>query len=135
MKTLLFILTILISSTSFAQEKKHRYTCNEDSIFVIVDKMPEFPGGEIALRKFISENIKYPEDLPIEEVNIGKIYVEFCVTKKGKIERAKIIRSVHPKLDLEALRVINKLPRWTPGMQHGQPVCVYYTIPISIRWE
>jgi protein TonB len=135
MKTVLFILTLLISSTSFAQGKKQRYTCNEDSIFVIVDKMPEFPGGELALRKFIAENIKYPEDLPIEEVNIGKIYVEFCVDKKGKVERAKIIRSVHPKLDLEALRVINKLPRWTPGMHKGQPVCVYYTIPINIRWE
>ncbi len=135
MKYLLIILSILISATSFAQSKKHRYTCHEDSIFVIVDKMPEFPGGEIALRKFISENIKYPKDLPMEEVNIGKIYVEFCVTKKGKIERTKIIRSVHPKLDLEALRVINKLPRWTPGIHKGKPVCVYYTIPINIRWE
>lgn len=135
MKLLLVSLILMFSISSFAQDKKHRYTCDEDSIFVIVDKMPEFPGGEIALRKFIAENIKYPEDLPIEEVNIGKIYVEFCVDKKGKVERVKVIRSVHPKLDLEAIRVIKKLPKWKPGEHLGQPVCVYYTIPINIRWQ
>jgi len=136
MKNILVILAIVISANSSAQSwKKTRYTCNNDSIFVIVDKMPEFPGGEIALRKFIAEHIKYPDDIPIEEANIGKIYIEFCVDKKGKVERTKIIRSVHPKLDLEALRVIKKLPRWIPGMHKGKPVCVYYTIPVSIRWK
>ncbi len=125
-----------VSANSFAQhhKKKNRYTCHQDSIFVIVDKMPEFPGGEMALRKFIAKHIKYP-DVPIEEANIGKIYVEFCVNKKGKVERTKVIRSVHPKLDLEAIRVIKRLPKWIPGMHEVKPVCVYYTIPISIRWK
>lgn len=136
MKYIVTIFLIIITLNSFGQShKRKKYTCHEDSIFVIVDKMPEFPGGEIALRKFISENMRYPDDIPVEEANIGKIYIEFCVTKTGKVERAKIIRSVHPKLDLEALRVINKLPKWTPGKHEGHPVCVYYTIPVNIRWQ
>ena len=136
MKTLFTIFAIIVCINSIAQkQKKIKYTCDEDSIYVIVDKMPEFPGGEIALRKFIDGHVKYPEDIPIEEANIGKIYIEFCVDKKGKVERTKVIRSVHPKLDLEAMRVIKKLPRWIPGEHKGRPVCVYYTIPISIRWK
>jgi protein TonB len=92
--------------------------------------MPEFPGGELALRKFIANAIKYP--VIAQENGIqGKVYVNFVVDKDGSITAAKIARGVDSSLDKEALRVVNSLPKWKPGMQRGKPVKVSYTVPIS----
>lgn len=125
---------ILFSSANGIAQQKGDYTCHKDSIFVIVDKMPAFPGGEMALRKYIHKHYK-PPYVPVEEVNIGKIYVEFCINKRGYVERTKVIRSIHPLFDKEAIRVINSLPRWQPGKHQGKPVCVYYRIPIKTNWK
>ncbi|MGV8136834.1 MAG: TonB family protein [Mangrovibacterium sp.] len=103
---------------------------NNDQVFFIVDDMPEFPGGEQALRKFIANAVVYPK--AAEERGIqGKVYVNFVVGKDGSITRAKIARGVDPSLDQEALRVIGTLPKWTPGRQKGIPVAISYTVPIS----
>lgn len=103
---------------------------NEEPIFYIVEEMPEFPGGELALRKFIAESIKYP--VIAQENGIqGKVYVNFVVGKDGRVSNAVVIRSVDPALDKEALRVINSLPRWKPGLQRGEPVRVSFSVPIS----
>ncbi|MEL7586740.1 MAG: energy transducer TonB [Prolixibacteraceae bacterium] len=102
----------------------------ESQVFFIVEDMPEFPGGELALRKFIANAIKYP--VIAQENGIqGKVYVNFVVDKDGSITNAKIARGVDPSLDKEALRVVNSLPKWKPGMQRGKPVKVSYTVPIS----
>lgn len=102
----------------------------ESQVFFIVEDMPEFPGGELALRKFIANAIKYP--VIAQENGIqGKVYVNFVVDKDGSITAAKIARGVDPSLDKEALRVVNSLPKWKPGMQRGKPVKVSYTVPIS----
>jgi len=102
----------------------------ESQVFFIVEDMPEFPGGELALRKFIANAIKYP--VIAQENGIqGKVYVNFVVDKDGSITNAKIARGVDPSLDKEALRVVNSLPKWEPGMQRGKPVKVSYTVPIS----
>jgi protein TonB len=102
----------------------------ESQVFFIVEDMPEFPGGELALRKFIANAIKYP--VIAQENGIqGKVYVNFVVDRDGSITNAKISRGVDPSLDKEALRVVNSLPKWKPGMQRGKPVKVSYTVPIS----
>jgi protein TonB len=99
-------------------------------VFFIVEKMPEFPGGDLALRKYIAANIHYPKDAQENGVQ-GKVYVNFIVTKTGAVGGAKIARGISPSLDAEALRVVNNLPKWTPGTQRGEPVNVQFTVPIN----
>ncbi|MFW6277092.1 MAG: energy transducer TonB [Prolixibacteraceae bacterium] len=102
----------------------------ESKVFFIVEDMPEFPGGEMALRKYIANAIKYP--VIAQENGIqGKVYVQFVVEKDGSIQDARIARGVDPSLDKEALRVVNTLPKWKPGQQRGKPVRVSYTVPIN----
>jgi protein TonB len=111
----------------YAQEEKEE---DEEQVFYIVEEMPEFPGGELALRKFIANAIKYP--VIAQENGIeGKVYVSFVVGKDGRVTNARIVRSVDSSLDKEALRVVNSLPVWKPGMQRGQPVRVAFSVPIS----
>jgi protein TonB len=99
-------------------------------VFFIVEDMPEFPGGDLALRKFIANAVKYP--VIAQENGIqGKVYVTFVVGKDGSVRDAKVARGVDPSLDKEALRVVNSLPKWKPGKQRGKPVNVSYTVPIN----
>lgn len=103
---------------------------DDTQVFFIVEDMPEFPGGELALRKFIANSIKYP--VIAQENGIeGKVYVTFVVDKDGSVSDAKIARGVDPSIDKEALRVVSNLPRWKPGKQRGKPVRVSYTVPIN----
>ncbi|MGQ8337795.1 energy transducer TonB [Sunxiuqinia sp. A32] len=102
----------------------------EGQIFFIVEEMPEFPGGELALRKFIANAIKYPV-IAQENGIMGKVYVNFVVDKDGSVTNARIARGVDQSLDKEALRVVNNLPKWKPGKQRGKSVRVSYTVPIS----
>jgi len=105
-----------------------------DEVFVVVEVMPVFPGGEEALRKWIAESIKYP--IPAAENGIqGKVYVTFVVEADGSVSRAKVVRGVDPSLDAEALRVVNALPKWKPGYQKGKAVPVSYTIPINFALD
>lgn len=107
---------------------------NEEQIFFIVEDMPEFPGGEMELRKFIANNIEYP--VAAQESGIqGRVYVTFVVDKKGEVANARIARGVDPSLDQEALRVVNSLPAWTPGKQRGEAVNVSYTVPINFALQ
>jgi protein TonB len=102
----------------------------EAQVFFIVEDMPEFPGGEMALRTYIANAIKYP--VIAQENGIqGKVYVTFVVGKDGSVSNASIARGVDPSLDKEALRVVNTLPKWKPGKQRGKPVNVSYTVPIN----
>ncbi len=102
----------------------------EAKVFFIVEDMPEFPGGEMALRQYIANAIEYP--VIAQENGIqGKVYVTFVVDKDGSVSDARIARGVDPSLDKEALRVVNTLPKWKPGKQRGKPVRVSYTVPIN----
>ena len=92
--------------------------------------MPEFPGGEAALRQFLATAVKYP--VIAQENGIqGRVYVTFVVNTDGSITDARIARGVDPSIDKEALRVVNTLPKWKPGKQRGKPVRVSYTVPIN----
>ncbi len=101
---------------------------------LLLDKKekPEYPGGEIALRSFLENNIKYPE-FALEKGIHGKVYVSFVINKKGSVTDAKISRGVDPSLNKEALRVVNSLPLWKPGKQNGKPIDVNYTVPVIFK--
>ncbi len=103
-------------------------------IFVIVEKMPEFPGGDLELRKYIAQNIKYPNIARENDIQ-GKVYVRFVVTEKGTVENVQIARGVDPLLDQEAIRVVESLPTWKPGEQGGKKVKVWYTVPINFQLQ
>lgn len=105
----------------------------EDSIsppYTIVEQMPEFPGGEAALRKYLSTAVKYPR-IATENGVQGKVFVNFVVDKNGSISTVKVLRGVDSALDQEAVRVIKAMPKWIPGKQNGETVRVSYTIPIN----
>ncbi|KRO64864.1 MAG: energy transducer TonB [Cryomorphaceae bacterium BACL11 MAG-121015-bin20] len=103
---------------------------SDEEFFMVVENMPEFPGGDAGLMKYIQKNVKYP---PIaKEYNItGKVYVSFIVDKSGSVTDVKIARGVDKSLDAEALRVVKSLPKYKPGKQRGKAVRVMFTIPIN----
>ena len=113
------------------------YEIKEDSpqdVFDVVEKMPEFPGGVQELLGFLSKTIKYPAEAEKAGTQ-GRVIATFVVRKDGSISDARVVKSVDPLLDTEALRVINAMPAWIPGTQNGKPVNVKYTVPISFRLD
>ena len=107
----------------------------EQTIFEVVEQMPEFPdGGMAGLMQYLSKNIKYPT-IAQENGTQGRVTVQFVVNKDGSIVDAKVLRGVDPYLDKEALRVIGTMPKWKPGMQRGKPVRVKYTVPVMFRLQ
>jgi TonB family protein len=101
----------------------------DEKVFDVVENMPEFNGGAGALMQYLSHNIHYPEEKDIQ----GRVIVSFVVDKDGSISNAKVVKSLHPSFDAEALRIINNMPKWIPGTQNGKPVNVKYAVPISFR--
>lgn len=107
----------------------------EQTIFEVVEQMPEFPNGGMAgLMQYLSKNIKYPT-IAQENETQGRVTVQFVVNKDGSIVDAKVLRGVDPYLDKEAVRVIMGMPKWKPGMQRGKPVRVKYTVPVMFRLQ
>jgi protein TonB len=106
----------------------------EQTIFEVVENMPDFPGGQAALMQYLAKNIKYPT-IAQENGTQGRVIVQFVVNRDGSIVDAKVVRSVDPYLDKEALRVINTMPKWKPGMQRGKPVRVKFTVPVMFRLQ
>jgi TonB family protein len=105
-----------------------------DKSYVVAEKMPEYPGGDKALREFISQNTKYPEDMKDLKIT-GRVIVRFLVNYEGTVTEEMILKGVHPKLDAEALRVVKLLKGWQPGMQDGRPVDVWYMVPFYFYFE
>lgn len=107
---------------------------SSQQIFTVVEEMPKFPGGEAKLLEFINKGIKYP--VIAQENGIqGRVICSFVVNRDGSVVDAEVVRGVDPSLDKEALRVINTMPKWTPGKQRGKPVRVKYTVPITFRLQ
>lgn len=106
----------------------------KEETLTVVDVMPQYPGGDRELLKFIAQSIKYP--MEAQEAGMqGRVICSFVVDKKGNIVEPKVIRGIDPSLDAEALRVIGMMPRWTPGRQDGKAVRVLYTVPITFRLQ
>ena len=106
----------------------------EAEIFMVVEEMPEFPGGMAECLKFLAKNIKYPTIAQENGVQ-GRVIVQFVVNKDGTIVDPVVVRSVDPYLDKEALRVIKAMPKWKPGKQRGKAVRVKYTVPVTFRLQ
>ena len=106
----------------------------ETKIFEVVEQMPQFPGGDAALMKFLSENVKYPVVAQENGVQ-GRVVISFVVERDGSITDVKVARSVDPSLDREAARVVKSMPNWIPGKQNGSAVRVKYNVPVSFRLQ
>ena len=106
----------------------------EELIFTIVEDMPQFPGGKQELMKFLGKNITYPVSAQKAQIE-GSVMVQFVVGKDGSVRNPKVVRSVNPELDAEALRLVGIMPKWTPGKQRGKAVPVSYNLPISFRLD
>ena len=106
----------------------------EEEVFMVVEEAPEFPGGTQECMKWLGKNIVYPQ-ISAEQGIQGRVTVSFVVNKDGSIVDATILRGVDPYLDKEALRVVNKMPKWKPGKQRGKPVRVKFNLPITFRLQ
>ena len=107
----------------------------DDVVFIVVESMPEFPGGQPALFQYLSENVKYPV-LAQENGIQGRVICQFVVNRDGSISNVEVVRSGgDPSLDKEAIRVIKSMPRWKPGKQRGKTVRVKYTVPVNFKLQ
>ena len=106
----------------------------EEKVFDVVEQMPMFPGGQGELLKWLSSNVKYPVVAQENGVQ-GRVVVSFVVERDGSITDVKVVRSVDPSLDKEAVRVVSSMPKWTPGKQNGSAVRVKYNVPVAFRLQ
>ncbi len=113
-------------------EEKHEPV--KEEIFTAVEQMPQFPGGEGELLKYISTHIKYPT-MAAENNIQGRVVVKFVVQKDGKVGEVVVLRGKDPDLDKEAVRVVKTLPNFIPGKMNGQAVSVWYTLPINFKLQ
>lgn len=115
-------------------EEKKPEPVDDNKVFESVEQNPQFPGGDAALLKYVSDHIRYPS--VAQENNIqGRVVVQFVVTKTGSIGQVKVVRSKDPDLDKEAVRVVKALPKFVPGKMNGHAVNVWYTLPITFRLQ
>lgn len=116
-----------VDFTDIVIEEEERDT---GEIFMIVEEMPEFPGGQAALQRYLATSVKFP--VIAQENGIqGRVFVQFVINTKGEVTNATVLRGVDPSLDKEALRVVESMPNWKPGKQRNRAVRVSYTVPIN----
>ena len=101
---------------------------------MVVESMPEFPGGEAALYKFLGENIKYPQ-MAKESGIQGRVFVTFVVERNGSVTDVRVLRGIGGGCDEEAVRVVQNMPSWTPGKQRGKAVRVQYNLPVKFTLQ
>ena len=120
--------------SSVSSPAMHKELLPDDSVYNNIEVMPEFPGGMDAMMKYLSENIKYPEQAK-EKNTQGRVLVTFIVEKNGSISDVKVVKGIGNGCDEEAVRVISAMPKWKPGMQNGKKVRVSFAIPISFKLQ
>ena len=126
---LAFTLLFTVNATASASNHYNELQTVQGKVYDTCEQMPSFNGK---LSEWLGNNIKYPEEAAKKKIE-GRVIVQFVVDKKGKTCKPKVVRSIHPALDAEAIRVINAMPNWKPGTIKGKPVSVKYTIPISFK--
>lgn len=107
---------------------------NTNEVFIVVEKEPEFSGGNAAMMKFLSDNIKYPVEAQEKKIQ-GRVIINFVVEKDGSLSDFKVVRGIDPLLDEEAIRVLKAMPNWQPGMQRGENVRVRFTLPVTFNLQ
>lgn len=123
------ILFLYPNLSAFSQAGK-----GKKEIYFVVDEMPQFPGGDIELLKFISKNLHLPK-LPPEAQIHGPLYVRFVVKEDGYVDSVSMVRPVHPLWDAAAIQVIKLMPQWKPGRLNGKAVDVFYSLPMRVEWN
>lgn len=124
-----FVLFFCLMTLGVAAQQLPEYSPSRDDTFIVVDQMPEYPGGNEALQEYISLNLKYPA---LKEVS-GKVFVSFVVDKKGKVTDVRVKNEVDAALAKEAIRLVKAMPFWTPGKLEGKPVNVQMNLPIYFK--
>lgn len=129
MKPLLTLFIVLCSICSLSAQTA-KPAADPNMVYSVAQKMPVFPGGDDAFKKYIAKNLRYPKKA-IEKKIQGKVYVSMIVEKDGAVKNVKVERGVSPELNAEAVRVVSSLPKFTPGQQNGKTVRVYSLVPIE----
>lgn len=124
------LMAIFCLSTVSAQ--KTVVAKKNQKVYDVVEEMPAYPGGQIAMWEYLTQNVKYPEDAEKQKVE-GRVIATFVVETDGTITDVRAVKQVFPSLDAEAIRVLEAMPRWTPGKQNGKPVRVKYTVPVTFK--
>ena len=125
--------TVREANTSEVTDVKINKVDN-DTIYNVVEVAPEFPGGMDKMAKYLSENIKYPEEAKEKGIS-GRVFISFVIEKDGSVTEVKVMRSVNPIVDNEAVRVVKAMPKWKPGLMKGKPVRVSYVLPINFKLD
>lgn len=121
--------TILLFSSSYMLTNAQNITETADDFFLVVDNLPEFIGGADALQKYFYDNLQYPIEAEILEIE-GRVIIQVVIDEHGNVTKPHVIRGIHPVLDEEALRVVADMPKWKPGMHQGKRVKVKYNFPV-----
>ena len=130
--TVMSVLAILlmVNTNAMAQNKKKA----NDKVLEKAEVMPEYPGGDQAMMKFVSENVQYPEEAKEKEIS-GRVLVSFIVEKDGSIADVKVVKGIGGGCDEEAVRVVKAMPKWKPGKDKGKPVRVSYMMPFTFKLQ
>lgn len=130
MKKLLFFLILGFTALTTARAQNTDTPCCK--VYQVVEQMPQFPGGQAAMMKFIADSLRYPS-VSCEHRIEGRVVVQFVVDCEGNILNPLVVRSVDPLLDREVIRLVKLMPKWIPGRQNGKPVNVVCVVPIRFK--
>ncbi len=134
-KLFTLVLPFLLFTPLFAQEVKDKKEIqdNKDSVYIVAEKHPEFPGGQGALLNYLNKTLRYPDEERDNNIQ-GLVIVSFVVRKDGSITDIKILKGATPNLDAEAMRVVKAMPAWIPGERDGEALNVGINLPIRLRY-
>lgn len=134
MKRLILLSLMAAFSLATVQAQKTVVSQKEQKpeVFMVVENMPEYPGGNEAMFAFFAKNMKYPADAQKNKVQ-GRVFVTFVVERDGTITDVQVAKPTFPSLDDEAMRMVKKMPKWKPGTQRGVPVRVQFTLPVVFK--
>ena len=132
MKKFLLVSVMAVFCLMTANAQKTVVSQKNQKVYEVVDEMPVFTGGMPALIEYLQTNLKYPQDAEKQKVE-GRVLVSFVVETDGSVTDVKVVRKVFPSLDSEAIRVVQAMPKWTPGKQDNKPVRVRYILPIAFN--
>jgi len=132
LRSFLIALNVSIWILSVHGQELHSSSDTTGRIYQIVDVMPQFPGGESQLLKYVADHIKYPRKARRKNIR-GRVIANFFIDQSGNVRNIKIIKGIGEGCDEEVIRVLSKMPRWTPGKQDGALVNVYYNLPVNFQ--
>ncbi|HEV7346810.1 energy transducer TonB [Telluribacter sp.] len=130
MKKLILLLTL--AGIGYLAGVPAAYAQTDTTVFTIVEVQPEFPGGIEALKRYLKQNVKYPEAAAKAKVQ-GRVFLEFVITTEGKIRDIRVLKGIGHGANEEAVRVVSQMPDWTPGKQSGRPMNVKYHLPVHFQ--